>query len=409
MFELFVARRYLKAKHSINLISIISVLSTIGITIGVAALVLVLSVFNGFGNLVTSRLTNFDPHLRIDARSPEAFTHIDSVESVITGMDDIVHAYPYAEGKVIILKNNSYEVVNMKGVVEHKTEDDEWGVANRIISGGFDLSNDDGSQIVLGIPNALRLSSRVGDTIVVTSFSNIEKVAVSLAMPQTRAYRVAGVFETNNKEYDYGYVFTSLRSAQAILGLHNQFTGYELRLSDMGKAESVKRKLEKSIDTGLFTVNTWFDLHKDLYTVMLLERWAAYIILALIIAVATFNILGSLTMTVIEKRKDIGVLRSMGTTGKSVLKIFMYEGLLIGVIGTVAGLALGLLLCFIQIKFNVYPLDASKYIIDYLPLEVQFTDIIAVSAVSLFLSYIASLYPAKKAAKANVTESLKWE
>ena len=142
---------------------------------------------------------------------------------------------------------------------------------------------------------------------------------------------------------------------------------------------------------------------------MKIERWSAYIILCLIVAVATFNILGSLSMSVIEKQRDIGILRSMGVTEKSILKIFMYEGLLIGVIGTVAGLLLGYFICFLQLKFNIYPLDPTQYKIDSLPLQLRLTDFFFITGASMLLSFLASLFPAKRAAKVNPLEAIKWE
>jgi lipoprotein-releasing system permease protein len=142
---------------------------------------------------------------------------------------------------------------------------------------------------------------------------------------------------------------------------------------------------------------------------MQVERWTAYIILSLIIAVATFNILGSLSMSVIEKRRDIGILRSMGATEKSILKIFMFEGLLIGILGTLLGVILGYLVCYIQIHYNIYPLDPTQYKIDSLPIEIKISDFFFISGASMLLSFLASLYPSKKAAKVNPINAIKWE
>ncbi|OGU43116.1 MAG: hypothetical protein A2000_06495 [Ignavibacteria bacterium GWB2_36_8] len=142
---------------------------------------------------------------------------------------------------------------------------------------------------------------------------------------------------------------------------------------------------------------------------MQIERWSAYIILSLIIAVATFNILGSLSMSVIEKKRDIGVLRSVGAGEKSIVKIFMFEGLLIGVIGTLAGIFIGYLVCYLQINYNIYPLDPTQYKIDSLPLQLRLSDFFYISGASMLLSFLASLYPAKKAASVNIVESIKWE
>jgi lipoprotein-releasing system permease protein len=408
MIEFFVAKRYLRAKHKLNFITIISLLSTLGITIGVAALIIVLSVFNGFGSLVTSIMVSFDPHIRISVIDEKGFTQITSVNQILSKEENVSSYSQYVEGKAILLNRKSYEIVNLKGI-EFNSENESWGVASKIISGDFDLKDDKIDKIILGIPLALRLSSRVGDTITVTSAYNIEKTITSLSIPQTRKFIVAGIFESNNRDYDVSYVFTSVISAQRLFGLRGKITGYELRLNNFKQAESVKENLLKKIDSKLFAVNTWYDLHKQLYSVMQIERWAAYILLCLIIAVATFNILASLTMTVIEKKKDIGVLRAMGVNKKSILRIFMFEGILVGAIGTFIGIAIGLLICYLQIEYNFYPLDSSKYIISALPIEVRSTDILAIGGMAMFLAFVASLYPAKRAANTIIIEAIKYE
>ena len=408
MIEFFVAKRYLRAKHKLNFITIISLLSTLGITIGVAALIIVLSVFNGFGSLVTSIMVSFDPHIRISITDEKGFTQINSVRQILSKEENISSYSPYVEGKAILLNKKSYEIVNLKGI-EYTTENESWGVASKIISGDFDLKNDKIDKIILGIPLALRLSSRVGDTITVTSAYNIEKTITSLSIPQTKKFIVAGIFESNNRDYDVSYVFTSVISAQRLFGLRGKITGYELRLINFKQAESVKEDLLKKIDSKLFSINTWYDLHKQLYSVMQIERWAAYILLCLIVAVATFNIFASLTMTVIEKKKDIGVLRAMGVNKKSILRIFMFEGILVGAIGTFIGIAIGLLICYLQIEYNFYPLDSSKYIISALPIEVRSTDILAIGGMAMFLAFVASLYPAKRAASTIIIEAIKYE
>ena len=408
MIEFFIAKRYLKAKRRMNFITIISLLSTIGITIGVAALVIVLSVFNGFGSVVTSIMVSFDPHIRISVIEENGFAKISTVENVLSQTKDITGYYPFVDGKAILLNRKNYEIVNLKGI-QINGKDRSWGVASKIISGSFDLNDDQSEKIILGLPLALRLSSRVGDTITVTSAYNIEKTITTLSIPQTRRFVVSGIFESNNKDYDGSSVFTSVQSSQKLFGLKNQITGYEIRLNDFHNAEIIKTELQNRINTKLFSINTWYDLHKELYNVMLIERWGAYILLCLIIAVAVFNIFASLTMTVIEKKKDIGVLRSMGVNQRSIRKIFMFEGLLVGVIGTVIGLILGVIVCYLQIKFNFYPLDSSKYIINAMPVEIRLSDIFAIGLMALLMAFIAAIYPAKRAANTKIIDSIKYE
>ncbi len=405
MIELFIAKRYLKSKHKINFISIISIISTIGITLGVAALIVVLSVFNGFGSLVSSLLISFDPHLRISSYESGQIT--DSLYNKITENQEIKSLNSFLEGQVILLNGKTYEVQKIKGMEIKDSLD--WGLQNKITSGKFDLTSDSNvHKIILGFPTALRLSARIGDTITATSFRNIEQSIFNFSLPRSLRFEVTGVFETNNKNYDNKQVFTSLASSQILLGLRNQISGYDIRLKDIDNTNQIKNELEFFLGNG-FKIESWFDLHKDLYTVMLIERWAAYIILCLIIIVAAFNILGSLSMTVIEKKKDIGILRSIGLTSKSIKRVFMFEGILVGVIGTSIGLFAGLTICWLQIEYNLYPLDPTKYIINSMPVEIRFTDLIAICGMSMLLSFLAGLYPASKAAKQNIVEAIKWE
>ena len=406
MLEFFIAHRYLRSKHKINFITIISILSTLGVMIGVAALIVMLSVFNGFGGLVKTILVDFDPHMRI-MNVEEAGIGVDSLIAELKGYDEIKSVNQYAEGKIIAVNKRSFEILDIKGIDEQYLNAD-WGVASKIITGKMNISNEDGmDKIILGLPISLRLSTRVNDTIYISSANTIERSITSYSIPQTKPFQITGLFEANNKDFDLDYCFTSLSSAQNILGLGNRITGLELRLYDMDKSEELKGKLKERYP-GL-SFYTWYDLHKELFDVMVIERFGAYILLALIIAIATFNILGSLTMSVIEKKKDIGILRSMGVSDKSILRIFMFEGMLIGLIGTIIGMLLGYLVCWIQINYNIYPLDPAKYVINTLPMLLKWTDFVAVGGAAFLLTFFASLYPAKKAVKISIIDAIKWE
>lgn len=405
MIEYFIARRYLRAKHKLNFVKVLSLISTFGIAIGVAALVIVLSVFNGFGSIVTEILVSFDPHLKISAVDNNI-----SDDNIIKEIDatidrkQIESISKIAEAKALFINDKTYEVVNLKGVESLSANGFE-NIKSKIISGTFDLSE---GQIIVGLALALRLGIRVGDVISVTSAFNIEKTFINFSLPQTRKLIVAGIFESDNRDYDVGFAFTSIRTAQKLFGLGQKYTGVEIRLNNFYDSEKIKNILEEKISNRC-VIQTWYDLHKELYDVMLIERWAAYIILCLIIAVATFNIFASLTMTVIEKKRDIGVLRSLGLDEKSIKKIFMTNGLLSGLSGTFIGLFVGLLVCYLQINYKIYPLDPMKYIIDALPVQVRITDILAISLMAIILSTIAAYYPAKRAAKSVIIESIKYE
>ncbi len=405
--ESFIARRYLISKHKINFITIISFLSIAGITIGVAALIVVLSVFNGFGSLVKSFLISFDPHVRIELISPQASSEL--VEQQFKSINEIKYISPFVSGKILAYREGFKEVVNLKGITE-EAGTSIYNLDKNTEFGNYSLAEEAGiPRIMIGLRLADKLQALTGDTITIISPAGIEQVISMMAVPASQKFIVAGIFNSNNNEYDASYIFAGLPYAQNILGYKNKIQGYDLRLSDISYSDEVKSTLKLNLDESSFAVSTWYDLHKELYSFMKIERWVAYIVLCLIIAVATFNILGSLSMSVIEKKRDIGILRSMGLAEKSILKIFMFEGLLIGIIGTAAGAVLGYLICYIHINYNIYPLDPSQYKISALPLELRLSDFFFISGASLLLAYLASLFPAKWAARVNPLEAIKWE
>lgn len=408
-YEKFIAKRYLLSKHKINFITIISFISITGITLGVAALIVVLSVFNGFGSLVTSFLMNFDPHLRVEYKFESSSEENENLKKIIKEVPHIKAYAPFVSGKVLALSNGITQVVNLKGI-ELSQKENIYGIQKSILFGTSNLKSEyDTPEIIIGLRLADKLQTLVGDTITLISPAGIEKLISQMGMPNTQQYVVKGIFNSQNNEYDESLAFTNIEEAQYLLGFGNSYQGYEIELDDSKYSNEAKEFLLNNLNKNNFEINTWYDFHKELYSVMQIERWVAYILLSLIIAVASFNILGSLLMSVIEKKRDIGILRSMGSKENSILRIFMYEGFLIGIIGTGLGLLLGYFVCFLQIKYNIYPLDPTQYKIDSLPMELHVLDFFVVSGASLLLAYIASLIPAKRAAKVDPLQAIKWE
>ncbi|MFZ1279382.1 MAG: ABC transporter permease [Ignavibacteriaceae bacterium] len=408
-YERFIAKRYLLSKHKINFISIISFISITGITIGVAALIVVLSVFNGFGSLVTSFLMNFDPHLRVEYKIDTKAKNAEELNSLIKQIPDLKSYAPFVSGKVLVVSNQQTQVINLKGIDTASTEK-VYNIKENIIYGNDDLVGVDGQAgVIIGLRLADELRTLVGDTITVISPEGIERVVSQFGMPNSAKFIVRGIFSSQNNEYDESLMFVPLEDAQYLLGYDVDIQGYDIKLNNSDNSFNAKDFLESKLDANTFEVNTWYDFHKELYSVMQIERWVAYILLSLIIAVATFNILGSLSMSVIEKKRDIGIMRSMGSQEKSILKIFMYEGLMIGVVGTLLGVILGYFICFLQLQYNIYPLDPTQYKIDSLPLEIRLSDFFYIAGVSLLLSLIASYIPAKRAAKVDALQAIKWE
>lgn len=408
-YESFIAKRYLVSKHKINFITIISFLSIIGITIGVAALIVVLSVFNGFGNLVTSFLRSFDPDVRIEVINPDIIYNGKYFTEKLKDIKEIKSWSPYSSGKAVAVRGSETQVINVKGITE-ASGITIYELKKSMLFGKYDLDEKDGiPKVVIGLRLADRLESLIGDTVTIISPAGIEEVITQTAMPLMKTFLIAGIFNSNNNEYDESYLFTNLTSAQELFNTNGRIQGIDIRLDKINNSNKVKDQIAAVFNMNDYSIKTWYDFHRELYAVMQIERWAAYIILSLIIAVATFNILGSLSMSVIEKRRDIGILNSMGAEKKSIVKIFMFEGILIGIIGTAAGSVLGYLICFLQLKYKLYPLDPTQYKIDALPLQVQVSDFFFIAGMSLLLSFFASLIPARRAAKVNPLEAIKWE
>jgi lipoprotein-releasing system permease protein len=407
-FERFIARRYLLSKRKARFISIITLISVVGITVGVAALIIVLSVFNGFNSLVTDILVGFDPHIRIEPARGSVLQDYEDVASIIE-FDNRIEAYsPVISGRAIMVVSNLNRIVNIRGMEQTRIADVS-GVDESIVLGSLLLDRPDGSDgIVLGIGLADRLNAMMGDTVTVISPQGMEAALLRFGQPVLRRYIVSGIYESMNQDYDANYAFVSLQSARRLYPTGEGVTGVELRLYNFRLSENVKRDLQNKLGND-YLVSTWYDLHRDLYSVMEIERWAAYIILSLIIAVATFNILGSLTMSVIEKTRDIGVLKTLGATRREVVRIYLFEGILVGLIGSMLGSIIGYIVCYLQIQYHLFPLDPTIYIIPALPVEIRMLDFFAVGGAALLLSSLAALYPARRAANVLPAQAVRWE
>lgn len=402
-----IARRYLFSKRTIAFVNVISYISIIGVTIGVAALIVVLSVFNGFGSLVTSLLVSFDPHLRIESVKRTDASNYDRLVQYLQTQDQVTGFAPFVEGKALVVSRGITRVINIRGVDPDRIGKVS-GLKDKIVLGSASLEGADENGIVLGMALADRLGSVVGDTISIVSPSGVEIALLQMGQPLIRRFRVAGIYETNNKDYDSYYAYVNLEAGQTLFGLKKQIDGFEVRFTDLSYADPFKTKLEKQFGKE-FRIMTWFDLHRELYTVMQIERWSAYLILCLIIAVASFNLLGSLTMTVIEKRRDIGILKTMGITNKIVARIFLLQGLVVGVVGALLGTAIGLGVVYVQKHYHLFPLDPTVYIISAIPVEVRWLDLVFVTFAAIVLCLLASRYPAKRAAHLVPVEAIRWE
>ena len=401
-----IARRYLISRREVSLISIITGVSTTGVTLGVAALIVVLSVMNGFYDVVRDLLVSLDPHVRVVHTEGRGLAEADSLARMAAGMPHVTAAAPYVEGKALLLHSggtSDNRVVQVRGVEPSITGDA--GRVPAVRYGQFDVSERDGVPgLMLGMGVARQLgiapgratndASRVG----LLSAPALERTLTQVfGSPPVQRYEVRGLFQMQTASGPER-VFVHLREAQRLFRMQDRVTGIGLRLDNLERAGAVKAALQQQLDPDRFTVETWYDAQQSLYDVMRIEKWAASAILLLIVVVAAFNIVGSLTMVVIEKRRDIGALQAMGVSSSNVRRIFLLEGLLIGGVGTGLGLVLGLGLALLQKHFNLVPMaQAESFLINAYPVSIHALDIALIAAVALGLCVCAAVYPAMRA------------
>ncbi len=401
----FIAKRYLLSKRETTFITVISTISIVGITIGVAALLVVLSVFNGFNSLVTNILVGFDPHVRILLKESFPKEKIQLLEQSIAKYG-VAGKSAYVSGKVMILSKKTTKVIYLRGL-EPENLSAVSGIKEKLVFGNGELNSNSENNLIIGYALADRLGIDAGDSVFVISSATAKNYLTLMQTPELKKFFITGIYESNNKDYDGLYGFTSISSGQKIYQ-NPSIQGFDIRLYSINEVEKFKNLLEKQFGNSI-VVNTWFDLHKDLYSVMQVERWSAFIILTLIIIVATFNLLGSLTMTVIEKTRDIGILKAMGAKEKDIQNIFRLEGIIIGIIGAALGSILAFVVCWLQVEYHLFPLDESVYIIPALPVEMRISDFVIVSVSTFFLCFIATMYPSKRAAALLPSDAVRWE
>lgn len=410
-YSSFVALRYLKSKRRMTSVSIISLISLLGVIVGTAALIIVISVFNGFQGIVTRILVDFDPTIRVTAESGQYLSNPQKVMAEVASLREVRSATMFLGGKAMIVSGGVNRAINIVGIVPKGNERIS-SLSKAIVLGKF-LNPDNDHRIVIGLSLADALDAVVGDSIAVISPAGIERSLTQFYQPKVEHFVVGGIYQSNNKDYDGYYAFVNLPAAQYLFASPDStvspemVNGVDAKLYDIGKSNDVKSKLEKMLPGD--RVETWYDLHKDLYQMMTIERIVAYIVLSLIVVIAAFNILGSLTMTVIEKRREIGVLKAMGATQSGIMKIYLLEGFLVGLFGSILGLLLGYGVGEAQIKFQFFKLDTSVYIIPALPVSMHVSDFIVVGLIAMVICSLAALYPAKRASKIDPAEAVRWE
>lgn len=402
-FEFFVAKRYLLKGRKNSFISIISLVSIIGIAIGVAALIIALSLINGFQSDIRNKILSSTAHIMINNIIGDGFEgYKEIIKDIKKGNKKITSASPVVFGTVL-LKGTTRNTAGamLRGVDLEASAEGIW--LKKIQRGELPLKY---KQLLIGS----ELASRVGlledeSCTVITPQPILSPTGI---IPKIKKLYVSGIFKTGLYEMDNGTIITNLKTAQKLFGLKNKINYIQIYLDDIFDAEEVAVKLKEIIPPNL-TVITWKDLNASLYSALELEKTVLFFTLTLIIIVAALNIIAGLILLVIQKIKDIGILLSYGASPRIIRRIFFIQGSIIGILGTSAGVALGLTFCYFANKFELIKVPSEIYQMSFVPFTISLFDFTAVVVVSLLISFFATLIPSKKAASVNVVDAIKYE
>jgi lipoprotein-releasing system permease protein len=394
------AWRYFKAKKTTNAINIIAWISIAAIIIGTAALVLVLSVFNGFEGLVKSLYSSFYTDLRIAPVSGKSITVTTEQINQLKGLTGIKNFSLVVEEKALVQNGEYQSVVHLKGVDENYRY--VTGVADHLVNGEYDLGTPEAPKMVMGagIEGALGIQAdrnifkmniylpRKGNTEQINMLEDISNDTIR----SSAAFMI-------QQDFDNKYAITNIDFIkQALKWEKDAYSDVEITLKDPDSAEDVKKQLQAFFGPG-YKIQNKYQQNQSLYAVMNMERWVIYAVLCLILVVAAFNMIGALTMLVLEKQKDISVLYALGAHRGIIQRIFLSEGMLLALIGGMAGMLLALVIAILQMKFHLIPLSGGSFLIDYFPVQLRPADFLLVGATVFVIALIASWIPARKAAR----------
>jgi len=408
-FESFIAKRYLLARQKQAFISVISLISVLGVGLGVASLIVVVGVMNGFSSELRDKILGINAHMVAVVAGGAMHNYQEYMERA-DKVPGVLGATPFIYTEIMLSSSRGVKGVVLRGV-DPGTADKVLALPREMVAGRLDDLAAPGlfPGIIVGKELADRLGLSLGDTVNLLSPSGKESAAGF--SPKVKTFTVRGLFHSGMYEYDSSMAYVSIAAAQDLLGFKHDdiVTGLELKVADVDGVAGLAPKVREALGGPPVYMRTWIDMNGNLFKALRLEKTAMFVILVMIVLVGSFSIITTLVMLVMEKTKDIAILLSMGATSRSIRRIFMLQGTIIGVVGTALGYALGLTVALTLEKYQFIKIPGDVYPMDHLPVRLDWPDMIAIGVTALVLCFLATVYPARQAARLEPAEALRHE
>jgi len=406
-FELFVARRYLTARRKEAFVSVITLISIVGVAIGVAALVIAIALITGFQGDVQAKILGATSHVMVSDLSGRGLENYEEMARKIRALPGVESASAVVYNTVLITGRGESSGALVKGIdFERERPGSAW--LQKLEAGRIPEARGGAGRegLLLGRELALRIGAQVGDVVsVISASSTLSPLGL---LPKRKTFEVTGIFNTGLYEFDSSTALAAIATAQRLFGLEGRASYIQVKLRDIFAAPEIGRKIMAALPPVVY-ITTWMELNKSLFSALKLEKNILFLTITLIVVVAALNIIATLILMVMEKTRDIGILMAIGATPAMINRIFFFQGALIGVVGTALGAGLGLGWCALANAFKLIRVPVDIYQISYVPFRMRPLDLAAIVGVTLFISFVSTLFPARRAAKVDPVVALKYE
>jgi lipoprotein-releasing system permease protein len=407
-YEIFVSLRYLKTKKRYGTISLNTFISIAGVVIGVATSIITLSVMTGFQGYFRDKILSAMPHIVVMEFTGSGVKHDKALQEKVEKVPQVTASTPFIYAQSMVTTRERMQGVVVRGI-DPATEASVTDLAKNMVAGTLnDLHQNERTLpgIIIGEDLARKLGVSVGEPL--TMVNPLGEETPMGMVPKMKKFEVAGLFDAGMYDYNTGFVYIALPDAQKFFDMPGRISGVQVRIDDIYHADRISSAIQAAIGYPFYTRN-WMEMNKNFFSALLLEKIGMSLILVVIIIVASFNIVGTLTMIVMEKNREIAILKSMGSSARSIVKIFMFAGLAIGFVGTAIGVIIGYGAVTILTTTDIVSLPKDVYQVSRLPLSISGLDVLVISLTALGISFIATLYPAWQAARQDPVEVLRYE